>query len=275
MSDSHYAQGVTAENLRIFLDFWPRFADEFEDMKRMVTEDKDIIFGNESLPFSWCHLYELPTREHMMLPMVGFDTDDKMLNILKDMAASPSQIAALPNFIAHIGAYIEAQENPSKKEIDEFLPILGAYLGLSISVFNSVRCIFYHGCFLNELIQKIPLGDDKALFDAIRIDATVIGCKPALARISKATLLQDVKFFAKLKGALTGKIAKREQANFQKMRMVLEIIHEAGGSRLSDQGLHQLFVEELNLYSGNAKGGGNAKALRKFADTYMKKNATT
>ena len=96
-----------------------------------------------------------------------------------------------------------------------------------------------------------------------------------LARISGATLLQDVKFFANLKAALTGKIAKREQANFQKMRMVLEIIHEAGGSRLNDQQLHQLFVEELNLYSGNAKGGGSVKALRKFADTYMKKNSTT
>jgi hypothetical protein len=44
---------------------------------------------------------------------------------------------------------------------------------------------------------------------------------------------------------------------------------------LSDDQLHQLFVKELKLYSGNEKGGGNAKALRKFADTYMKKASTT
>ena len=94
-------------------------------------------------------------------------------------------------------------------------------------------------------------------------------------RISKAALLKDNRFFAKLRAAINGKLAKREQANFQKMRLVFEILHEAGASRLSDSELHQLFIEELKLYSSNARGGGNAKALRKFADTYMKKSATT
>lgn len=70
-------------------------------------------------------------------------------------------------------------------------------------------------------------------------------------------------------------MAKREQANFQKMRLVFEVLHEVGASRLSDSQLHQLFVEELDLYSSNAKSGGNAKALRKFADTYMKRSTTT
>jgi len=56
---------------------------------------------------------------------------------------------------------------------------------------------------------------------------------------------------------------------------VFEVLHEAGATRLSVSQLHQLFVEELKLYSSNAKGGGNVKALRKFADTYMKKSATT
>lgn len=275
MTDHHYAQGISAENLRVFLDQWPRMAAEFEDMRRMLIDDKDIIFGKDTLPFSWCHLYELPIKELMMLPMAGLLTDEKFLAIIKDMIASPSQIAALPDTIGRISEYMDAQDGLSKEEAAELLPMLGAYLGVSFAVFNSLRCVLYHGCFLNELIQRIPLGDDKALFDSIRIDPTVIGCKPVLARISRATLLQEVTFFAKLKAALTGKIAKREQANFQKMRIVFEIIHEAGGSRLNDHDLHQLFVEELNLYSANAKGGGNAKALRKFADTYMKKNSTT
>lgn len=275
MQDTHYAQGITAEDLRLLLDLWPRITAEFEDMMRMLTEDKDIIFGKDALSFSWCYLYELPVKELMVLPMAGFFTDEKFVAIVKDLVASPSQVAALPNVISRIGAYMDALEDPSKEEVAEILPFLGAYLGVSFATFNSFRCVLYHGCFLNELIQRIPHGDDKALFDAIRIDPSVIGCKTVMARISKATLLQEVRFFSKLKAALTGKIAKREQANFQKMRLVLEVIREAGGSRLSDQHLHQLFVEELNLYSGNAKGGGSAKALRKFAATYMNKSSTT
>ncbi|MFZ5501916.1 MAG: hypothetical protein ACOY3V_00005 [Pseudomonadota bacterium] len=275
MSGTSYAKGITAEDLRTFLESWSRFAAEGEEIKRMLIEDKDIIFGKDAIPFSWCHLYELPIKEHMVATMAGFLLDKKFLDILKNMVESPSQIAALPDIFKQIDGYLDASGMPSKEEAMEVLPMLGAFLGVGFSAYNSLRCVLYHGCFLNELIQRIPLGDDKALFDAVRIDPTVIGCKPVIARVSKATLLQDVKFFAKLKAALIGKIAKREQANFQKMRMVLEIIHEAGGVRLNDQHLHQLFVEELNLYTSNVKGGGSDKALRKFADTYMKKMATT
>ena len=59
------------------------------------------------------------------------------------------------------------------------------------------------------------------------------------------------------------------------MRLVFEVLYEAGALRLTDKQLYQLFVEELKLYTANSKGGGSDKALRKFADTYMKKNATT
>ena len=275
MHDKFYAKGITAEDLRTFLEVWPRFATEGEELKLMLIEDKEILFGKDAVPFSWCHLYELPVKEHMVATMTGFLLDEKLLEIFKNMVKCPSQIAALPETVKQIDEYLNALEIPSKEEVREVLPLLGVIIGVGFSVYNSLRCVLYHGCFLNELIQRIPLGEDKALFDAVRIDPTVIGCKPVMARISKATLLQDVKFFAKLKAALTGKIAKRGQANFQKMRMVLEIIHEAGGARLDDQHLHELFVKQLKLYSGNAKGGGNAKALRKFADTYMKKSTTT
>jgi hypothetical protein len=125
------------------------------------------------------------------------------------------------------------------------------------------------------LIERVRAGDDKALFDAIRLDPTVLGCKSVVERISKAALLQDKKFFAKLKAALNGKIAKREQANYQKMRLVLEILHEANSKKLNDDQLYELFVKTLKLYSWNEREGGNAKALRKFVETYMKRTSTT
>lgn len=53
------------------------------------------------------------------------------------------------------------------------------------------------------------------------------------------------------------------------------MLYEAGTTRLSDEQLYQLLVEELKPYTANTKGGGVEKSLRKFTDTYMKQNATT
>lgn len=177
--------------------------------------------------------------------------------------------------MALIEQHFTDMQDPTSEQGEAMRLKLGATMGNGMSLLNTLRCVLYHGCFLNELIERVRAGDDKALFDAIRIDSTVISCPSASLRISKAALLQDNRFFAKLKAAINGKLAKREQANFQKMRLVLEVLHEAGATRLSDAQLHELFVEELKLYFGNAKGGGNDKALRKFADTYMRKNTTT
>ena len=281
MDTSDYTKGITAEDLRMLLQFWPKFSAEADETQQMLIEEKDRFFGKDAEPFAWCHLYELPFRQHVTLATTlivqgyaGFLQPEQVTNWYKQIVDTPGQIAALPGITSQIEHHFDVTE-PSEEDIKRLLPTIAGTFGLGVSMHNSLRCVLFHGCFLNELIERIRTGDDKALFDAVRIDTTVIGCLSVSCRISKAALLKDNRFFAKLKAAINGKMAKREQANFQKMRLVFEVLHEAGASRLSDAQLQQLFVEELNLYASNTKGGGNAKALRKFADTYMKKNATT
>jgi hypothetical protein len=281
MAEHHYAQGITAEDLRTLLDYWAKYSAEAGEVQQMLIEDKDKLFGKDAEPFAWCYLYELPFRQHinfanaaMVRGYAGLLPVEQVTDWYKQIADTPGQIRALPGITSQIAQHFDTTE-PSKEDAKRLLPAQAGILGLVLSIQYSLRCVLYYGCFLNELIERIRAGDDKALFDAVRIDPTVIGCISVCCRISKAALLQDNRFFAKLKAAINGKMAKREQANFQKMRLVFEVLHETGASRLTDLQLQQLFVEELNLYASNAKGGGNAKALRKFADTYMKKNATT
>lgn len=281
MAENHFAQDITAEDLRIFLAFWPKFSAEADDAQQTLIEIKDKLLNEDTEPFAWCYLYELPFRQHMTTAIAaivqgydGFINVEQVTDWLKQIVDTPGQIGALPGIHRQIGHHFDATEF-TNDDAKKLLPNAAGIYGLGMSVHYSLRSVLYHGCFLNELIERIRAGDDKALFDAVRIDPTVIGCISVVYRISKAALLQDNSFFAKLKAALNGKMAKREQANFQKMRLVFEVLHEAGASRLSDSQLHQLFVKELDLYASNAKGGGNARALRKFADTYMKKSATT
>ncbi|TAJ76777.1 MAG: hypothetical protein EPO42_11715 [Gallionellaceae bacterium] len=280
-STKYYAKGTTAENLRTLLEFWLLLMAEAEESRLGMLEDKAKLLGDDVEPFAWCYLYELPIRDHLNLALAGIAQNlDGILDLqqmvlwLKQLAVAPSQASEIPKVATQVGQHFEAMDTPSKELAEKMRPHLAEIFGNAWSMVNTLRCVLYHGCFLNELIERIRVGDDKALFDAIRIDSTVICCLSVSNRISKAALLQDNSFFAKLKAAINGKMAKREQANFQKMRLVFEVLHEAGANRLSDAQLQELFVDELKLYSGNAKGGGNAKALRKFADTYMKKNAT-
>lgn len=281
MTENHFAQGITAEDLRIFLEFWPNFFAEADEAQQMFIEIKDKLLNEDTEPFAWCYFYELPFRQHMtqaIAAMVqgydGFINIEQVTDWYKQVVDTPGQIGALPGVIRQIGHHFNATEL-NEEDAERLLPNIAGIFGLGLSMQYSLRSVLYHGCFLNELIERIRDGDDKALFDAVRIDPTVIGCLSVACRVSKAALLQDNSFFAKLKAAINGKMAKREQANFQRMRLVFEILYEAGASRLNDSQLQQLFVEELGLYARNAKGGGNAKALRKFADTYMKKSATT
>lgn len=281
MSQADYTKGITAEDLRLFLALWPKLSAEAEGAHEMLIEDEHIFLGTEAEFFAWCHLYELPAKQHIALASVGivegygkFLSMEHLADWYKQLVNTPGQIGALPSIVNQIDNHFDAI-TPSKTEAAELLPNMAMTFGLGLSMYHALRCVLYHGCFLNELIERIRAGDDKALFDAIRIDTTAIGCISISNRISKAALLRDNRFFAKLKAAINGKMAKREQANFQKMRLVFEVLHELGATRLTDDQLHDLFVKELKLYSGNTKDGGNAKALRKFADTYMKKSATT
>lgn len=281
MIDNQYANGITANALRLLLEIWPNMSAEAGNIQSMFIEINDKVFNNDTELVPWYFLYEFPITQHIALVnagitkgYAGFINPENIINWYSQIVNTPGQIGAIPDVIGKVEQHFDTIEI-NNEDAEKLLPNLAAILGLGLSMHNTLRCILYHGCFLNELIERVRTGDDKALFDAIRIDSTVIGCLSVSSRVSKAALLQDNRFFAKLKGAINGKMAKREQANFQKMRLVFEVLHEAGASHLDDSQLQQLFVEELDLYASNSKGGGNAKALRKFADTYMKKSTTT
>ena len=266
---------TTAEDIRIFLELWPEFRDEFTETWNSIPTDEHLTKDHQI--YSWCHLYELSIKEHTALMLSGILQNEQFLNIFKELASTKNQIAGIPKALKQVDLYFESIDPPTLDEKKELMPLLISTFGIYLSVYHSLRFVLYHGCFLNELIERIRIGErnDKPLFDAIRIDPTVIGCKTVIARISKAALIQDTIFLTKLKAAINGKSTKLEQQNYQKMRLVFEILHEAKTDSLNDAQLYELFVKTLKLYSWNESQGGNAKALRKFADTYMKKQATT
>lgn len=47
-SRTSFVEGITADALRTFLDLWPVISEEAEDAQRMLIQDKDKLFGNET-----------------------------------------------------------------------------------------------------------------------------------------------------------------------------------------------------------------------------------
>lgn len=281
MSQFHNTIGLTAEHLRLFLNFLPKFWAECDEIRKDITKDKAEFINDASEPVSWCYLYELPIKQHLTVAITrsaqcyqGFLAPELIVDWLKQLVATPGQVGALPYIYQQVNHHMDGIEL-SKAEAEQVRPALAQVMGYGFSIYHSLNCVMYFGCFLNDLIEEVRQGNDQALFNAIRIDRTVLGCPTVVERISQAALFQEETFFSKLKAAMNQKLNKREQANFQKMRMVCEVLMEAGASRLSDEQLRQLFVDELGLYAWDEKNGGNIAALRKFADTYMRNHATT
>ncbi|MBS0588720.1 MAG: hypothetical protein JSS37_12420 [Proteobacteria bacterium] len=275
MNKTHYTDGITAENLRAFIEVWAQLMPGIGEVMQLIIDSNDRLFDGDNDSFSWCHLYELPIKEHVSFNFPGLLPEQQVIDWRRQIAESPGKIAALPCVIEQINGHFDAREIPTMEDIEALRPFLPAICAYFYSMQYSLYCILYYGCFLNELIERVRAGDDEALFDAMRVDPTVIGCPSVIERISKARRMQDSDFLNELKKTESGVNVKLKQANYQKIRLILKVLSEAGATRLSNKQLYQLFVEELDRYTANSAGGGVEKSLRKFADTYMKKNATT
>lgn len=267
---------TSIESIRAFLEVWPNFSSEFLFTKQEILNNQEL-FVHENASFSWCHLYELHFNEHVVIvnnSIIKLIPD--LLDVYKALASKQDQVGAIPDFLNKFDNVLSKQEFAKNSDVArEFAPNALKIYFLSTSLFNTFKSFAVFGKSINELLKLARAGEDSALFDAIRIDKTVIGCPTAVERISRAEFFENADFFKKLQKALNGKLGVREHKNYQKMRLVFEILHEVGADKLSDDDLYELFVKELKIYPWDAKEGGNAKALRKFADTYMNKKSNT
>ena len=224
-------------------------------------------------PMPWCYLYELPFPAHLAMCLRLSGTGGLLRSFAEGENAIQQEAAIVDTADGSIAKALSELDQEGVEGLKDALPAL---LGVTYSLARSVQCILLFGCYLNELVARVrEHQDDKALFNVLRIDPTAIGCVSILRRMSRATLTNDRKFAARLRAALSGKMKKREQANYQKMRLILLVLSEAGAGRLSDERLETLFVQELRLYTSSSKHGDVRRNLRKFANEYMRRDAST
>lgn len=268
---------ITSDDLVLFLELSDSFLLNADEARAKLHEKSGDLFAPDCTKPCWCHLYELPLQQHVMQCFSMFGAQD----IFRRLANSENQIRDAQSLNDQASAEIDAWE-PSDEEKEKLRRSLAVIYGQRSSLTNTFRCLMTHGVYLNDLIAVVRQGGEgaeKALLSAVKIDPTVVGCSSVIAYISQRTLLEDRKFLGDLGKAMNGKLTASEQARFDKVRLVLQALHETGAKRLSGPDLYRLFVEELELVVGDELSdsdvGNVENNLRQFAYQFLKKKAVS
>lgn len=188
--------------------------------------------------FSWWKYYEMSFKDHITWSVLILDWQDE----LKRAAASPDPQQAFLDFINSPESDKDwnggFQGRFEKKDLIEIV----------MSIFKSIKSIMIYQKSLSALVEEVSHGHGRALFDAIRIDPTVIGCPTVMHRISIAVMKGDKPFIRELKGALDGP-TKKYQITIELVRYMMLCLTDTGVTRISGTDLESLFVDHLKLYS--------------------------
>jgi hypothetical protein len=262
---------LSADDLKTLLSYVPLLFSEAEDVRTILQEKQDKILSPDNPKVSWCQFYELPAAQHVATGMVVMGLTDE----LKTLAESPNQIQAM---VSIIDKFASDDSELSDEDVENFRSVSVALYAWIESIIRSLRSLMTYGLYLNDLIAVVRSGGsgaDKALLSAVKIDPTVLGCPSVIVRISRAVMLDDQKFLGDVQRAMNGKLDKREQKTYQDMRLVLQVLHEAGAPALNADDLYTLFHEELNLVRSEVGDGDVKGALRQFAYQFMKQKAVS
>ena len=198
--------------------------------------------------YSWGTIYELPFLEQMALlfVLIGLHVP------LREAAQSgdPQEVVlGWSEDDSSLDAWFDANEQQIEKKY---------LLWLAIVLQRNILAIMLYHKSMGALVEQVRQGDDSALFNAVRVDRSVLLAAPCADRLSKAEMLNDKDFIRHLRSAIRGPTKKHMEA-IQDLRYSIVALRECGFDRFSDADLETLFIR-TRLYPNS---GGALKNLRK------------
>lgn len=261
---------ITTNGLRVLLNSIELLDTEVPSLKNYISENLEKLQSvNLEVP-SWAETYEIEFEIFLANFLISLGLHHE-LKEYKDLELDDG-LTKLTDRMVHM--FDDDFESMSTDEAKAFTMWA---MSLTYVMFSSLKCLMIYGHYINGLIQiarthKNTAKGDNALLKAVRIDPCVINCPTASSRLSYAVLFGDHKFLKKLRNALSGKLGTREAKQYQKMRFVLQVLHEAGAANMTDHELNDLFVKELKLYSDSQ--GTSEKNIKEFAYNFKKQKST-
>jgi hypothetical protein len=185
---------------------------------------------------SWAAVYELPFMEHLAWLIIALDKGEFLKRAVQ--SDDPQQVV------------LDDLKNEDSEEWQggfQGLFTKQDLIGLAVSVQKSIVSLMTYQKSLSALVREAGEGDDRALFNAVRIDRSIMACPTIADRIARAEFAGDEQFFINLRNALKGPDAKHWQGQ-QDVRYAFAVLREVGFDKLTDEQLETLFVDQLQIY---------------------------
>ncbi len=249
---------LSLEQIKQLLSQFPELRDIRTEVIEYFRDSGQNLLEKSPVNFSWANHYETPLQK------ITSDVSrySGSLHILfKALEQDDPQQYFLDNYLKD---ETRNHDLANGEELDVYLLFTSWY-----ALMKSIESIEIYGCSMSRLIEQAKAGDEKSLFNAIRIDRSVATCEFAKRRISIAQVQEDETFFKKLRNALEHPPKKQYQA-YDDIRYLLAALGEFGElDKLKPKQLHKLFHTELGLYRDDLS------SFRKFLSDWKKKNATS
>lgn len=207
---------------------------ELPELVRTVSKEKI----NEILDkdFYWAEVYELPFRDQIALLFCALGRVQKLIEISK--SSDPNQAAMdwcksedAEDWNGGEGGFFE------KKHV----------IGLTVAMHRNILCIMLFHRTLDKLVEEVRAGNDESLFQAVRIDRSIVACPTFADRIARAEFGNERMFFLHLRSALKGP-SKKHWEMYKDLRYAIFMLRELGFNTMSDAQLEDLLVHKLKLY---------------------------
>lgn len=228
---------LTAEQFQRLLGKLPEFQKALKDLPQVLREgDADKMKAVIEEGVYWAALYELPLAQHCAVAFYVLGLSDW----LKEIAMSTDPQELLLNDL-------DGDVLPDDRQLEEkgFTPARA--IAVLVSFQRTVLSTMLFKRSMSALVEAAREGDDDALFNAVRVDRSAVGCPSIAARIARAEAFGEKHFFIRLRNALKGPTGKHWHA-YCGLRYSLVVLREFGFSDLSDGELHHLLVKVLKVY---------------------------
>ncbi|WP_295624045.1 hypothetical protein [uncultured Nitrosomonas sp.] len=251
---------LTLEQFKLLINKLPEIRGQMQELPDLLNSaPKDRVMGILDQGLYWADSYELSFQELLALLICALGCHQE----LHKAAQSDDPTQAVFSMFQNVE--YETWEG-GLEGLFEISDVVGLFSALQR---NILSIMLFHRT-LNAMVDEVRSGDDDSLFNAVRIDRSIITCPTFALRISKAEVKNDRKFFIRLRSSLKGPSKKHWEA-YKDLRYAFFILRESGFNQMSDAQLEELLIHQLKLYS-NAPGA--RKNLRKQF-TESKKFSTT
>ncbi|WP_230970713.1 hypothetical protein [Nitrogeniibacter aestuarii] len=248
MNKKEYGK-LSLDQFRSTVRLLPEVRSEFSAFEEVArTKAKKFMALLDEPGLAWASIYERPFHEQMALMFVFLGWNDD----LHETASQEDPQEALLDWV-NDGGRLDQWYEEHKDDLD-----FRHLVWLCVMVQRNVLAIMLFGQSMGTLVARVREGDEDALFDAVRVDRSVLLAPTCSDRLSRAELINDKHFFLRLRGAMKGP-SKKYMSAIQDLRYSIALLRDCGFDRFSDQDLETLFIS-TRLYPNSP---GALKNLRK------------